>query len=91
VLTSSSAIPIPNWAHANLPALDGAHKRFQEAQTPQQLLAASRSGQMIGAEQLPFVPIFTPANVWVNTSKVHGYLPLPWNLYPYYNDVWLEK
>jgi hypothetical protein len=26
----------------------------------------------------------------VNTKKVHGYLPLPWNLYPYYNDVWLE-
>ena len=38
----------------------------------------------------PFVPIFTPSNVWVNTKKVHGYLPLPWNLYPYYNDVWLE-
>ena len=45
---------------------------------------------MVGAEQLPFVPIFTPSNVWVNTKKVHGYLPLPWNLYPYYNDVWLD-
>ena len=46
---------------------------------------------MVGAQQLPFVPIFTPANVWVNTKKVHGYLPLPWNLYPYYNDVWLDS
>ena len=91
VLTSSTAIPIPNWAHANLPALDAAHKAFQSAQTPQQLTAASRKGQMVGAEQLPFVPIFTPANVWVNTKKVHGYLPLPWNLYPYYNDVWLDS
>ena len=63
---------------------------YQSAQTPQQLLAASRKGQMVGAQQLPFVPIFTPSNVWVNTKKVHGYLPLPWNLYPYYNDVWLD-
>lgn len=90
VLTASSAIPIPNWAHAKIPALDAAHAKFQSARTPAQLLKASRSGQMIGAEQLPFVPIFTPANVWVNTKKVHGYLPLPWNLYPYYNDVWLD-
>ena len=90
VLTSSTAIPIPNWAHAKIPALDAAHAKFQSARTPAQLLAASRNGQMVGAEQLPFVPIFTPSNVWVNTKKVHGYVPLPWNLYPYYNDVWLE-
>jgi peptide/nickel transport system substrate-binding protein len=90
VLTSSKAIPIPNWAHAKIPALDAAHAKFQSARTPAQLLAASRNGQMVGAEQLPFVPIFTPSNVWVNTKKVHGYLPLPWNLYPYYNDVGLE-
>jgi peptide/nickel transport system substrate-binding protein len=91
VLTSSTAIPVPNWEHAKLPQLDAAHAKFQSAQTPAQLLAASRNGQMIGAEQLPFVPIFTPSNVWVNTKKVHGYMPLPWNLYPYYNDVWLES
>jgi peptide/nickel transport system substrate-binding protein len=90
VLTASSAIPVPNWEHAKLPQLDAAHAKFQSARTPAQLVAASRNGQMIGAEQLPFVPIFTPSNVWVNTKKVHGYLPLPWNLYPYYNDVWLE-
>jgi peptide/nickel transport system substrate-binding protein len=90
VLTSSKAIPVPNWAHAKIPALDAAHAKFQSAKSPAQLLAASRSGQMIGAEQLPFVPIFTPSNVWVNTKKVHGYLPLPWNLYPYYNDVWMD-
>jgi peptide/nickel transport system substrate-binding protein len=90
VLTSSTAIPIPNWAHANLPALDAAHAQYQSARTPGQLLAASRKGQIVGAQQLPFVPIFTPSNVWVNTKKVHGYLPLPWNLYPYYNDVWLD-
>jgi peptide/nickel transport system substrate-binding protein len=89
VISDSSAIPIPNWQHAKLPALDAAHKRYQAASTRPQLLAASRNGQMIGAQQLPFVPVFTPANVWVNTNKVHNYLPLPWNLYPYYNDVWL--
>jgi peptide/nickel transport system substrate-binding protein len=90
VLTSSSAIPVPNWAHAKLPALDAIHARYQSARTRAQLLAASRAGQVLGAQQLPFVPIFTPANVWVNTNKVHNYLPLAWNLYPYYNDVWLE-
>jgi peptide/nickel transport system substrate-binding protein len=90
VLTSSKAIPVPNWAHAKLPQLDAAHAKYQAARTLPELRAAARAGAMIGAEQLPFVPIFTPANVWVNTNKVHGYLPLPWNLYPYYNDVWLE-
>lgn len=90
VLSDSKAIPIPNWQRAKLPDIDAAHAAYTSAASPDELKAASSQGQLAGAEQLPFVPIFTPANVWVNTKKVHNYLPIPWNLYPYYNDVWLE-
>jgi peptide/nickel transport system substrate-binding protein len=90
VLSSSKSIPVPNWQRAKLPAVDAAHAAYTSAATAKELLAASRQGQLAGAEQLPFVPIFTPANIWVNTKKVHNYMPIAWNLYPYYNDVWLE-
>ncbi len=90
VISSSKAIPVPNWQRAKVPAVDAAHAAYTSAANAKQLLAASRQGQLAGAEQLPFVPIFTPANIWVNTKKVHNYMPIAWNLYPYYNDVWLE-
>jgi peptide/nickel transport system substrate-binding protein len=91
VVTSSKAIPVPNWQRANLPALDAAHAAYQEAKSEPALRTASREGQIVGASQLPLVPIFTPSNIWVTTKKVRGYLPIAANLYPYYNDVWLAR
>ncbi len=28
---------------------------------------------------------------FANNNKVHGWQPFVWNLYPYYNDVWIEQ
>ena len=91
VISDSSAAPFPNWQRAKLPDLDKAHANYQHAATQDELLAASREGQRVGAEQLPFVPIFNPSTAWVTQKYVRNYLPISWNLYPYYSDVWFDK
>jgi ABC-type transport system substrate-binding protein len=47
--------------------------------------------QVSVAENLPIVSLVNRNSVYVNRKTVHGYLPHQWNLYPYYNDVWLEQ
>ena len=41
------------------------------------------------AQHLPFVPVINRDAFWVHRKNVHGWQPDQWNLYPYYNDVWL--
>ena len=41
------------------------------------------------ARYLPFVPVINRDAFWVHRKNVHGWQPDQWNLYPYYNDVWL--
>jgi ABC-type transport system substrate-binding protein len=80
-----------NASFADVPALDKAFDRWQKAANTAQLKAASKQAQLIFSQTLPFIPIVTPLVVWVHSKKVHGWLPLESNLYPFYNDVWLEK
>ena len=91
VVSDSKAAPIPNWQRASLPDLDAAHVAYQNASTPEELKSASSQGQLVGAEQLPFVPIFGPSTAWVSQKYVRNYLPISWNLYSYYTDVWLDQ
>jgi peptide/nickel transport system substrate-binding protein len=91
VISESKAAPIPNWQRTKLRDLDKAHSKYQHAATPEELNAASHEGQLVGAEQLPFVPIFGPSTAWVTQKYVRNYLPISWNLYPYYTDVWMDN
>jgi peptide/nickel transport system substrate-binding protein len=91
VVSDSKAAPFPNWQRAKLPDLDKAHRKYQQAATLEELDAASKEGQRVGAEQLPFVPIFGPSTAWVTQKYVRNYLPISWNLYPYYTDVWMDN
>jgi peptide/nickel transport system substrate-binding protein len=91
VVSDSKAAPFPNWQRAKLPDLDAAHAKYQQAATTDELEAASREGQTVGAEQLPFVPIFNPSTAWVTQKYVRNYLPISWNLYSYYTDVWMDN
>ncbi len=91
VISDSGAAPVPNWQRASIKALDQAHRDYQEAADEEQLQAASSKGQTVGAEELPFVPIFNPSAIWVNRKQVRNYMPISWNLWPYYNDVWIEQ
>ena len=55
-----------------------------------ELRAAGAQFQMAVAEHLPIIPLLNRNSIYINRKTVHGYLPHQWNLYPYYNDVWLE-
>ena len=79
----------PNWSNAVLPQMDQAVAAWQSAANEAQLNAAGKQFQLVVAEQLPFVPIVNRDAFWVNRPNVHGWHPDQWNLYPYYNDVWL--
>jgi len=79
-----------NASYTKIPELDAAFQKWQTAGSEDELRTAASEVQMVAAEQLPFVPIVTPSNVWVHHKRVHGWAPLSSTLYPYYNDVWLE-
>jgi peptide/nickel transport system substrate-binding protein len=90
LFVNSATIPAPNWAHASIPEVDAAIKAWQTAGTEDALRAAGTQFQLAVAEHLPIIPLVNRNNIWVNRKNVHGYLPHQWNLYPYYNDVWLS-
>jgi len=68
-----------------------AYQPWVEASTEEELQAAAESYQVVFAEQLPLIPIVTPNTVWASNKKVVGWTPNQANLYPFYNDVWLNN
>ncbi len=91
IFISTGTIPGPNWSRASVPAVDDAITAWQTAANEDELREAARLMQVSVAENLPIVSLVNRNSVWVNRKSVHGYLPHQWNLYPYYNDVWLEQ
>jgi peptide/nickel transport system substrate-binding protein len=90
LFVSTATIPNPNWAHASIPEVDAAIAAWQSAPDEDALRAAAAQFQLAVAQHLPTIPLVNRNNIWVNRKTVHGYLPHQWNLYPYYNDVWME-
>lgn len=80
----------PNWANARSQRIDDAITAYQSAPDEAAYLAASGELQLAIAEELAFIPVVNRDAFWVNRNNVHGYLVHQWNLYPYYNDVWLS-
>lgn len=80
----------PNWSNAKLPSIDAGIAKYQKARNQSQWNAASAALQVDIAKNLPLIPIVNRQAFFVNRKNVHGYLPHQWNLYPYYNDVWLS-
>lgn len=74
-----------------LPDVVAAYEAWQQAANDEELEAAAKAAQLIHAQQLPYIPLYTPNAVWAQSNKVHGWLPTKGNLYPYYNDVWFEE
>jgi peptide/nickel transport system substrate-binding protein len=91
VITDSRFRPAPNWEKANVPAVDAAIDKWQFATSEAEAEAAAREIQLVIAENLPTLTIFTPNVIWAHSAKVHGWTPTDSNLYPYYNDVWMES
>jgi len=86
----SQFIPVPNFSHAVEPRIDAAIETWLASATEAEAQAASSEFQLAWAEQLPFMPIMNQNATFVANNKVHGWQPFVWNLYPYYNDTWIE-
>jgi ABC-type transport system substrate-binding protein len=80
----------PNWQRATDADVDAACRAWQEAPDEPARRRAASAIQTLSAERLPLVPLFAPAAVWAHHRRVHGWRPSAVNLYPLYNDVWLD-
>src|SRR5579859_2008593 len=89
--SSTRGQPFPNWQRSSIPALDEAFQEWLQAGPPNELKAAAAKVQKIAAQQLPYIPLLTPNDIWVHSNKLHGWRPFAANLYPFYQDVWLES
>ena len=87
--TSTRCNGFPNWQHASIPALDEAFDAWLRAGTREELQAAASHAQAVAAEELPYVPLVTPSDVWVSSARLRGFEPHPADLYPLYDEAWL--
>ena len=87
----SQFIPVPNFSHAVEARVDDAIASWQTSASETQAQAAASQFQLAWAEELPYIPIMNQNATFVHNNKVHGWQPFVWNLYPYYNDTWIES
>jgi peptide/nickel transport system substrate-binding protein len=91
IFSSSETIPVPNFTHVNDPAIDAAIDTWRQAGTVDAAQAASSAFQMLWAESLPYLSLMNQNAAFVHHNYVKGWQPFVWNLYPLYNDVWMDK
>ena len=84
--SATHTVPTPNWQHASLPALDAAYDAWLRAPDEELAAAASRV-QRVFADELPYIPLVTPNDVWMHVPGLSGYRPFKANLYPFYQPV----
>jgi peptide/nickel transport system substrate-binding protein len=90
LFVGTDTIPMPNWSRANIPVVDEAIQAWKEAANAEELQAAGNQFQVAVAENLPTIPLVVRNSVWVQRPNVHGWLPHQYDIYPHYNDVWLD-
>jgi len=91
LFVGSGTIPAPNWSRAKLPDVDAALEAWKQAANAEELAAAGNQFQLVIAEQLPTIPLVVRNSIWVSRPNVHGWLPHAYDIYPHYNDVWLDQ
>jgi peptide/nickel transport system substrate-binding protein len=84
--SATHTVPTPNWQHASVPALDAAYDAWLRAPADG-LMAAAERVQRTFADELPYIPLVTPNDVWVHRRELTGYRPFKANLYPFYQPV----
>jgi peptide/nickel transport system substrate-binding protein len=70
---------------------NAAYDKWLTAATVEELETAADDYQVVVAEQLQLIPIYTPNGIWAHHKRVVGWSPNTANLYPFYNDVWLSE
>jgi peptide/nickel transport system substrate-binding protein len=91
IFGSSETIPVPNFSHAVEPTIDAAIAEWRLAGTPEAGVIASSKFQTEWADTLPYLPLMNQYATFVHQNYVKNWAPFVWNLYPLYNDVWLDK
>jgi ABC-type transport system substrate-binding protein len=84
-------IPMPNWQHASVESVDAAFTAWLRAGTRDELAAAAARVQRVIADDLPYIPLVAPTDVFVHHRRVHGWTPYPANLYPFYGEARVEE
>jgi len=90
LFAGSAFIPVPNFSHAVEPRIDTAIQNWQNSATPEEAQAAASEFQLAWAEELPYLSLMNQNATFVKNNRVHGWAPYVCNLYPLYNDVWIE-
>jgi peptide/nickel transport system substrate-binding protein len=90
LFAGSAFIPVPNFSHAVETRIDTAISNWQQSATPEDAQAAASEFQLAWAEELPYLSLMNQNATFVKSNRVHGWNPYVWNLYPFYNDVWIE-
>lgn len=85
--SSMATQPFPNWSHASSGRLDRAFAAWIRGESADDLQAAASEAQSTFVEDLPYIPLLTPDEVWVWRQGVHGFAPSPALLYPYYHSL----
>jgi len=91
IFGSSETIPVPNFSHAIEPTIDAAIKEWRLSGTKEAAIAASSKFQTEWADTLPYLPLMNQYATFVHHNYVKNWAPFVWNLYPLYNDVWLDQ
>lgn len=82
--------PFPNAQRASVADLDQAFHSWVRATNYLEMKEAASRAQKVVADQLPYVPLLTPEDVWVVDRHVGGYQPYPATLYPFYQSIRIE-
>lgn len=84
---STSTAPFPNWEHASVARLDASFESFLRVHDVRELQRAASLVQSVFAEELPYIPLLTPDDVWAWRSNLVGFQPRHGDLYPLYDHV----
>ena len=90
LFAGSGFIPVPNFSHVTDTRIDESLANWHSSLTQADAAAAASEFQLAWAEELPYISIMNQNAVFVKNNRVHGWQPFVWNLYPYYNDTWIE-
>jgi len=91
LFVSSDTIGGSNWSRGGVPAVDEAIEAWKNAANADELMAAGSQFQLAVAENLNTIPLVVRNSVWVQRPNVHGWLPHQYDIYPHYNDVWVDQ
>ena len=85
--SSTSTAPFPNWSRASVPRLDALFDTWLRAETDDELASAASAVQHAFADELPYLPLLSPHDVWAWRTDGEGFSPSPDILYPLYQGV----